>query len=142
MHHTLVAVFDNRGDAESARDDLLASGFSQQEVRLSMGDGGRTDSHAGAASTELADSEPEHHTLGESVRNFFRDVFGTDDSVHAEKYSAAVSRGNHVLTVNAADEPEVERAATSWSATARSTSTRRRPNGPAARRSRIWNRCA
>ena len=35
MQHTLVAVFDNRADAQSAMDELLASGFSNQEVRMS-----------------------------------------------------------------------------------------------------------
>lgn len=112
MHHTLVAVFDNRADAESAWDELLASGFSKQEVRLSLADGtGQTDSLTGRADTDLAASEPEHPSLGESIRIFFRDIFGTDNSPHVQKYSDAVSRGHHVLTVNAADEPEVERAA-------------------------------
>jgi hypothetical protein len=77
-----------------------------------MADGtGQTDSLAGSDDSVRAPGETVHHSLGESIRNFFSDIFGTDNGVHAQKYSDAVSRGHHVLTVTAADEPEVERAA-------------------------------
>jgi len=109
MQHTLVAVFDNRGDAQNALDDLLAAGFSHQEVRLSNADPtGQTDSLSGAT-TSVAETRDEG--IGASIKHFFTDLFGSDNSEHALKYSTAVSRGHHVLTVNAADEPEVERAA-------------------------------
>jgi hypothetical protein len=105
-------VFDNRADAERARDDLLASGFSQQEVRMSMADAtGQADSLSGQPATGLAASEQEPEGLVASLRHFFLDIFGSDNAPHVQKYSDAVSRGHHVLTVNAADEPEVERAA-------------------------------
>jgi uncharacterized protein (TIGR02271 family) len=109
MQHTLVAVFDNRGDAQKAMDDLLAAGFPGQEMRLTEGDPTATTSTPASASstTEAAHDEG----LGASIRNFFSDIFGTDDSERAQMYSAAVTRGHHVLTVIVADQPEVERAA-------------------------------
>ena len=38
MQHTLVAVFDNRSDAQNARDELLASGFTSTDVNVSSAD--------------------------------------------------------------------------------------------------------
>lgn len=118
MQHTLIAVFDNHNDAMSAKNELLSSGFSSSDVRLSHGDetlpGGSMSSTGGAApgstsmSTGSTDDEP---GIGTSIKNFFSDIFGTDDSPHSTKYSAAVERGHHVLRVNTDSEPEVERAA-------------------------------
>jgi uncharacterized protein (TIGR02271 family) len=110
MQHTLIAVFDNHADAMSAKNELLSSGFSSSDVRLSHGDetlpGG---SMAGSTSTtDTAGTEP---GIGASIKNFFSDIFGSDNSEHSSKYSTAVEHGNHVLTVNTDSEPEVERAA-------------------------------
>jgi hypothetical protein len=111
MQHTLIAVFDNRNDAEEAKDELLASGFSSQEVQLSRGDAtGATDSLTGLPNDEVA-AERHGEGIGATIRHWLSDMFGSDNSVHAQRYSEAVSRGHHVLTVTAADEPEVERAA-------------------------------
>jgi hypothetical protein len=33
MQHTLIAVFDNRGDAQAAKDELYAAGLSGAEIR-------------------------------------------------------------------------------------------------------------
>jgi uncharacterized protein (TIGR02271 family) len=118
MQHTLIAVFDNHNDAVSAKNELLSSGFSSSDVRLSHGDesapGGSMSSTSGAApststtTTTTATSEP---GIGESIKNFFSDIFGSDSDQYSTKYSAAVERGNHVLRVNTDSEPEVERAA-------------------------------
>ncbi len=105
MQHTLVAVFDNRNDAQQALDDLVASGFSRQEVRLSEGDA------TGEAARSADTSRSDDHSFTAGIKNFFADVFGTDRDEDARMYSEAVSRGNYVLTLNAVSEPEVERAA-------------------------------
>jgi uncharacterized protein (TIGR02271 family) len=108
MQHTLVAVFDNRSDAQKAMDDLLAGGFTRPDVRLSEGDptaqGSSTVSSSGS---ELRDDE----SIGSSIKNFFSDIFGTDRSESARMYQEAVTRGHYVLTVSTETEPEVERAA-------------------------------
>jgi uncharacterized protein (TIGR02271 family) len=112
MQHTLVSVFDNRADAEHAQDELLASGFSRDEVRISKGDPtGQTDSVTGRSTGSLTTEGHEEGGIGASIKNFFGDIFGTDNNPHVQKYSDAVSRGHHVLTVIAVDEAEVERAA-------------------------------
>ena len=114
MKHTLIAVFDNRIDAQKALDDLTDSGFSRQEARLSEGDptgqsslSPSADERTGSATGATGDDD----SFGASIRNFFSGIFGTDRSEHAQMYSDAVTRGHYVLTVNTDSEPEVERAA-------------------------------
>jgi uncharacterized protein (TIGR02271 family) len=120
MQHTLIAVFDNHNDAMSAKNELLSSGFSSSDVRLSHGDeslpGGSMSATGGSAPGSMSSSVGSDRTddepgIGTSIKNFFSDIFGTDNHEHSTKYSTAVERGNHVLTVNADSEPEVERAA-------------------------------
>jgi uncharacterized protein (TIGR02271 family) len=121
MKHTLVAVFDNRTDAQKALEDLAASGFSRQCVRLSEGDStGQTgisgtgsigSSTSSTSSTARRDDLDDDGSIGSSIRNFFGDLFGTDRSEDYQMYSEAVARGHYVLTLDADSEPEVERAA-------------------------------
>lgn len=99
--HTLVAVFDNNSDAQKAKADLLASGFNSSDVRLSAGG-------TEASATTTADHD---ESIGDSISNFFSNLFGTGSNDRSAVYSNAVSRGNCVLTVTAQSEDEVERAA-------------------------------
>jgi len=113
MQHTLVAVFDNRSDAQKALEDLVSSGFSRQEARLSEGDPtGQSSLSSTTDQSNVATAAAHNDTgIGSSIRNFFSDIFGTDRSTDAQMYSDAVTRGHYVLTVTASSEPEVERAA-------------------------------
>ena len=112
MQHTLIAVFDNHNDATNAMNELLSSGFSREDVRLSHGNEDPSIAASGTTTTTAdttdAGTEP---GIGASIKNFFSDIFGTDNNEHHAKYSTAIERGNHVLTVNTDSEPEVERAA-------------------------------
>ena len=92
MQRTLIAVFDKRSDTQSAIDELVSSGFSGPQIRLSEGE------PTGGASTI------------DGIRNFLGTIFGTDDSEHVQNYSDAVTRGHHVLTLTVGNESEVERA--------------------------------
>lgn len=106
MQHTLVAVFDNRTDAQSAMDELLANGFSRADVRLSEENTG-----AGAGATMTGTSATDDSSFTSGIKHFFSDLFGTGHDEPVRKYSEAVTRGSHVLTVVTASAPEVERAA-------------------------------
>lgn len=109
MQHTLVAVFDNRTDAQNAMNELTSSGFSRNEVKLSNSDPtGMTDSVTGRSDTLAEDRDT---GIGAQIKHFFTDLFGADNSEHASRYEGAVTRGHHVLTVRADSLPEVERAA-------------------------------
>lgn len=109
MQHTLVAVFDNRNDAQSAMDELLASGFTRDNVAISSADLAAGSSATTAATTTTATTHEEG--IGASIKNFFESLFGTDHDEHAIRYSNAVTSGQHVLTLTTTSEPEVERAA-------------------------------
>jgi uncharacterized protein (TIGR02271 family) len=90
-------------------DELLASGFSRSDVNVSSADPtGQTSS--------LSDTTPrldERHEegIGASIKHFFTGLFGSDNDEHVSRYSDAVTRGHHVLTLTTSSEPEVERAA-------------------------------
>ncbi|WP_143745664.1 hypothetical protein [Massilia sp. KIM] len=119
MQHTLVAVFDNRADAQSAMNELLSSGFSSGDVRLSNADPtGQTDSITGASDiagerdmTADRAGDGGGTGIGASIKHFFSDLFGSDNDEHVSRYEGAVTRGHHVLTLTAVSLVEVERAA-------------------------------
>jgi len=109
MQHTLVAVFDNRSDAQSAMDELLASGFSRSDVNVSSADPtGQTSSLSGDVPRT---DETHEEGIGASIKHFFNGLFGSDSDTHVSRYADAVTRGHHVLTLTTQSEPEVERAA-------------------------------
>ena len=94
MHHTLVAVFDNHTDAQQARDELLAAGFSHDDLRLSC------------AGTPDSDADS-----GGGIRHFFGKLFCSDDGRRAEHYESALARGQHLLTLGTDSPAQAERAA-------------------------------
>ncbi len=106
MQHTLVAVFDNRSDAQNAMDELLASGFTRDNVYVSSADLSGTTTTTGAT---LGTTHEEG--VGASIKHFFQNLFGSDNDEHATRYSGYVTGGQHVLTLTTTSEPEVERAA-------------------------------
>ncbi|NHZ35890.1 YsnF/AvaK domain-containing protein [Massilia rubra] len=112
MEHTLVAVFDNRGDAVQALDDLVGSGYSRQDVRLSDGDPDAPGVDAPGVDAPGGRVEGAgDESFGSSIKHFFTDLFGGERSEHAQMYSEAMERGHYVLTVTTTTEHEVERAA-------------------------------
>ncbi len=108
MQHTLVAVFDNRSDAQNAMDELLASGFTRDNVYVSSADlSGQDTTLTDTTTTGTVREEG----VGASIKHFFENLFGSDHDEHATRYSTAVAGGQHVLTLTTSSEPEVERAA-------------------------------
>ena len=80
MQHTLVAVFDNRSDAQNAMDELLASGFTRTDVNVSSADPtGQTDSLTG---TTPHTSEV-HEGFMAQIKHFFTGLFGGGQNTRA-----------------------------------------------------------
>ena len=100
MDLSVVAVFDNRGDAQRALDALLADRFSATDARITSAESGDTSLTRGRSAGNREDE-----SLGDRIARFF----GFDDD-HEETYSEAVRRGHYVLQVDAADQDEAERA--------------------------------
>ncbi|USX20606.1 YsnF/AvaK domain-containing protein [Oxalobacteraceae bacterium OTU3REALA1] len=106
MAHTLAAVFEQRGDADRAKAELLNAGFSSSAVRLASGTGTQTQ-----ASTQTSSAASTDDSIGGSIMQFFSSIFGNDEHADKQAYSSAINRGNTVLTVDAGTEDEIERAA-------------------------------
>ena len=106
MAHTLAAVFEQRGDADRAKAELLNAGFSSSAVRLASGTGTQTQ-----ASTQTSSAAGTDDSIGGSIMHFFSSIFGNDEHADKQTYSSAINRGNTVLTVDAGTDDEIERAA-------------------------------
>jgi uncharacterized protein (TIGR02271 family) len=106
MQHTVAAVFDNYGEAQHAVDDLVACGFSRDDVHLSQrNETGATDE------SQVGGTERTTEEESGSIGAFFRRLFGTDDETgDAELYSEAVRRGSYVLTVEVPDDQLLDQA--------------------------------
>jgi len=112
MQHTLVAVFDNRSDAQNAMDELLASGFTRDNVYVSSADlTGQGSTGLSGTTTDTTLGTTHEEGVGASIKHFFSNLFGADNDEHATRYSSFVTGGRHVLTLTTTSEPEVERAA-------------------------------
>ena len=115
--HTALCSFDDRAQADSAVDRLLAAGFDRRDVHLQ---------HRESAETGVA--SPGHHSGTErwdtmerevavdpgrfaKLGRFFTSLFGASDAYsHASSYAEAVERGSYVVVVDADDENGAERA--------------------------------
>lgn len=106
MQHTIAAVFDNRNSAQQALEQLVNAGFSRTDIRL-----GDTDANgATAAAPNGEETARDDGGPGLGIKHFFSQLFGRDDD-ETQRYADAVRRGLCVLTLDAPDESEVERAA-------------------------------
>jgi len=102
MDNTVVGVYDSYSQAQSAMNELIASGFARKDVQLNPEE-------------ETASTSTGSHvrTEGDSggIGGFFRSLFGMDDdAVHRDTYSEAVRRGSTVLTVDADNDEQRDRA--------------------------------
>lgn len=102
--NTVVGVYDNFSDAESAVQALLSAGFSRADVQLNP----EKDDY-GTTSEGTNSSTSATHSGG--IRGFFASLFGSDDyAEHRDVYSESVRRGSYVLTVNVQNQSDVDRA--------------------------------
>jgi uncharacterized protein (TIGR02271 family) len=101
MENTVIGVYDSYAQAQNARNDLLAAGFSESDVQLSQ-ESEITDT---GATTRAGTG----HEGG--IGHFFRSLFGMEDErEHHDVYSEAVRRGSCVLTAYADSDEARDRA--------------------------------
>lgn len=104
MENTVVGVYDSYAQAQNVMNELLACGFSRDEVRLSP--------ESDQASATQHDTTSGQQS-GSGIGHFFRSLFGMEDEEdrqHRDIYAEAMRRGSCVVTVDADDEQERERA--------------------------------
>lgn len=99
MDKTVVAAFDTQQDAQLALDALIDAGFTRDRAKI-------TSSGSSLESSSTTRTHTGEQSLGDKIASFFG--FGDDDEI----YSEAVRRGSCVLTVDAADDEEANRAET------------------------------
>jgi uncharacterized protein (TIGR02271 family) len=109
MENTVVGVYDSKSEAQSAMNELLASGFSRSDIQLNPEYSSTAASAAdmgGASGTGSTGS-----TSGHGIGHFFRSLFGLDDTEKSSDiYAEAVRRGSVVLVVNVDTDEQRDRA--------------------------------
>lgn len=107
MTHTLTAVFENRADANGAREALIDAGFAVASIQLSD-----SANVAGAAQQFDAIVSPTEagNAITDKIKHFFNRYFGADYHAH-RIYSDAIERGCVVLTIQAASREQSRNAA-------------------------------
>jgi hypothetical protein len=100
MEITIIGVYDEASHAQSARNELLTSGYSRRSVQLNPD-----------PDLSRKRSVPQDSSVSASISNFFRSMFGVGDkSTHSHVYAEAVRRGSSVLTVDVISDEERTRA--------------------------------
>lgn len=99
MEKTVVAIFDNQGEAQQALEALIENGFASGNARLAS-----SESIGGTTERPRIGTPEQEESFGDKIAHFFG--FGDQD----ETYTEAVRRGSYVLTVDAVSDDEAERA--------------------------------
>ncbi len=108
MNHTVAAIFDRYGDAQSAMNALFNDGFTRADVKLSPAEESTDARQQALGERSAAPAEGESWGIGD----FFRSLFSSDQhSDDAGMYSEAVRRGGYLLSIDAATEEQADRAA-------------------------------
>lgn len=107
MANTLVGVYENYNQAQSAMNALLDTGFSRSDVRMS--------SEGGSESARFSSGTDDGSSTGQGIGGFFRSLFGMDDNYDTSDrrisvYSEAADRGQYIVTVDADSDEESQRA--------------------------------
>jgi hypothetical protein len=91
---TVIGVYDEFGPAQSAKNELLAAGFSWRVVQLNPDH----EVHHEARSATPHTDDP---SVKFSIGTLFTGLFGEGNkSTHSNVYAEAVRRGGYVLTVD------------------------------------------
>jgi uncharacterized protein (TIGR02271 family) len=102
MENTVIGVYDNYAQAQSAMNELLLGGFARSDIHLNP------DAETTTGQATLGDATQEY---GSGIGNFFRSLFGMEeDRERTDIYSESVRRGGVVLTVMTASEEASNRA--------------------------------
>ncbi|TGE22862.1 YsnF/AvaK domain-containing protein [Hymenobacter metallicola] len=123
MNQTVVGIFDNIQAAQQASRQLIAAGFTQENVDISSGGtASSSTSTTGATSTTSSNYQNTSGTTaeavgdatgrtGDGISNFFSNLFGGDDTEDARRYSHVARQGHSILTVHCQSAEHARQAA-------------------------------
>lgn len=117
MTHTVVGLFNNRSEAQTAMQELIQAGFIQDDIDLSNRsladtDTGYSDTTTGysGTATGTTGTTGSNEGIGDKISNFFGSLFG-DDPTTASTYTNAAYDADAILTVQADSEERARQAA-------------------------------
>jgi len=100
MTHTIIGLFDNKTEAQSAMQELVAAGFAKENIDVSNR---RYDETTTDTATTMTDT-------GGGISGFFNSLFG-DDTTEASKYSNVATDTEAILTVQTDSEERAKQIA-------------------------------
>jgi len=118
MSQTLIGLFNSFDDAQNAADRLTQQGIARSDINIhaqvdptGAEDGTLGISDAGSTRDVVADrpaSETNEHASG-GIARFFKHLFGDDDAPEeVGHYHESIRRGHALLSVDVADESQVD----------------------------------
>lgn len=97
---SVVAVFNNTGDAQAAADDLKNNGVDSDDIYISSYESSAQDA---AAQTGYSETRTLHHEGG--FIGWLKSIFGSDeDDPHRSQYEEATRSGKILLSVSVSEE--------------------------------------
>lgn len=108
MAQTVIGIFDDASEAQTAIQELMEAGFSRNNIDLSTQNASDT-TNANASAEYRTDADGKREKEG-GIMGFFSSLFGDDDTDNRDRYSTVGER-HSILTVHAQSEDEAERAA-------------------------------
>jgi hypothetical protein len=103
MTTTVIGVYDEFQPAFSAKNELLATGFSWTQVQLNP-------DHEVPLRERSATPHTDPNSVSFNIGTMFSGLFGSDNTTHSNVYAEAVRRGGYVVTVDVETDEERARA--------------------------------
>lgn len=99
MNYTVVGIFDDKSEARQAMEELVQGGFVRENIDLSEANY----ADGGSSSTATTSAATTNQSAGDSISNFFSNLFG-DDEAQARSYTDVARDADAILTVQADSE--------------------------------------
>lgn len=109
MNYTVVGIFDNKTEARQAMEELVQGGFVRENIDLSEANYAGGSGNTASATTSSATATT-NQGVGDSISNFFSNLFGDDDP-QARNYANVARDADAILTVQADSEERARQVA-------------------------------
>ncbi len=110
MAQTVIGIFNDASEAQTAMQELMEAGFSRNNIDLSTTDSSTTTDSSYTNRTDVdIDGDNNRKKEKGGISGFFASLFGDDDD-DRDRYTTVGDR-HSILTVHAQSEDEAERAA-------------------------------